>query len=86
MLTLADDGRTVTVRLATSVSLRLQPTAQWTTAASSNANVEVVPLAFRTDPGYREWDLRLKAPGRATVMAVGPDAGRRFTVILDVIS
>lgn len=84
MLTDIDDGRTVMVALGTTLTLRLAPPADWTQVTSSASIVAVVAIDFRSDPGFREWDLRLVGTGTATIVATGTD--RRVTVTLTVQS
>jgi predicted secreted protein len=58
--------------------LRLSGTYRWTTPRTSGNSVELVPIAFASDPrsglrdpGYAAWEIRAMRPGTATIAATG---------------
>jgi hypothetical protein len=64
VITAADHGRTITVSMSAAVIVRLSTGdgAAWSDLHATGPS-EVVPVSYRTDPGYREWEIRLTGHG-----------------------
>ncbi|MCI0685960.1 MAG: hypothetical protein L0Y54_01790 [Sporichthyaceae bacterium] len=71
VLTMADHGRTVSLSVGESVSLRLVPPWVWETPTVRGSAAQVYPVDFVTDPGYQEWAIQAVRPGESTVRAFG---------------
>lgn len=64
VITDADHGRTISVSVSDAVIVRLTTGtgAAWTDLHTAGP-AEAIPVNYRTDPGYREWEIRLSGPG-----------------------
>ncbi|WP_351233108.1 hypothetical protein [Streptomyces sp. NPDC002133] len=71
VLTEADSGLTVTLAVGATVPLRLDSRLRWETPSTSGRAVTLVPVAYESDPGYREWELRAERPGETVVRTTG---------------
>ncbi|MFD7445052.1 protease inhibitor I42 family protein [Streptomyces sp. NPDC059909] len=72
VLTEADSGLTVTLAVGATVPLRLDSRLQWETPTVDGPGVTLVPVAYKSDPGYREWEIRAERPGEVVVRTTGP--------------
>jgi len=86
VLTDADDGRTISVSVTAVVIVRLTTAsgASWESLRADGPGV-VVSIDYRTDPGYREWEVRLSGSGTVILESTcsGPGCERsRFRVSL----
>jgi hypothetical protein len=91
-ITLLHHGRTFELGAGRSVSLRL-PNARrfWSTPrrGGGSGTVSIHPVNYVRDPGFVEWRLTAKAPGRLTLTSFGrcndcTPTARRFRVTLVV--
>ena len=71
LITPAQTGKTLRLANGGSATLRLSGRWSWTQPRVSSAAVELTPVAFFRDPGYSEWVVHARAPGRATIRALG---------------
>jgi predicted secreted protein len=86
-LTQASSGRTIHLRKGADARLRLSNRWRWTEPAASTRAVELTPVEYLVDPGFREWTIQAHRKGRATIRAVGkPNStgGARTTRHFDV--
>jgi hypothetical protein len=90
-ITQARSGRTFHVAPNGSLTLRLSERWLWTEPRVSSAAVVLTPVEYFRDPGFREWRVVARAPGRATIHARGTpacggcgDSARRFAVTVVV--
>ena len=88
-ITQADSGRTFRVADGGMLTLRLSGRWTWREPRTSSRVVGLSPVEYFVDPGFREWQIEARAPGRAIVSAVGTtQAGalRRFRITILVTS
>ena len=71
LLTQASSGKTVQLGKRGSATLRLSNRWRWTEPQASTKAVELTPVEFYVDPGFREWTIRARKAGRATIRSVG---------------
>ncbi|MGW1884939.1 hypothetical protein [Streptomyces sp. NPDC001970] len=71
VLTEADSGLTFTLTVGAVVPLRLDSRLRWETPSTDGSAVTLVPVAYESDPGYREWELRAERPGETVVRTTG---------------
>jgi len=71
LITPAQTGKTLRLANGGGATLRLSGRWSWTQPRVSSAAVELTPVAFFRDPGYSEWVVHARAPGRATIRALG---------------
>jgi hypothetical protein len=92
-ITLLHHGRTFELGAGRSISLRL-PNARrfWSTPrrGGGSGTVSIHPVNYIRDPGFVEWSLTAKAPGRLTLTSFGrcndcTPTVRRFRVTLVVV-
>jgi hypothetical protein len=76
VLTDADDGRTIAVSVTAAVVVRLTTSngASWSGLSAAGPAV-VVSVDYRTDPGYREWEVRLTGSGTVILQSSCSGAG-----------
>lgn len=70
-ITQADSGKTFTLHGDSCAVLQLTNSLNWTEPQVSGTAVQLVPVTFAQDPGYREWDIARVAPGEATITSTG---------------
>lgn len=70
VLTEADGGRTFRVARGDQPHLRLSNQYVWT-APRTTGPIQLVPIEFFRDPGYREWTITSSGSGTATIRASG---------------
>lgn len=90
-ITQARAGRTFHVGRHGALTLRLSERWLWTEPRVSTAAVELTPVEYFRDPGFREWRVVARAPGRATIRSRGTpacsgcgDSPRSFAVMVVV--
>jgi predicted secreted protein len=78
LLTEIDNGRCLALTMGGTAELRLSGTYRWSTPRTWGKSVELVPIAFASDPrsgirdpGYAAWEIRAMQPGTATIAATG---------------
>jgi hypothetical protein len=88
-ITQADSGRTFRVAGGGTLTLRLSGRWAWRDPHTSSRAVRLTPVEYFVDPGFREWQIEARAPGRAVVSTLGTTEGgllRRFRVVILVTS
>src|SRR5512143_848441 len=70
-ITQADTGKTFRVALGHSATLRLANRWVWSTPHTSSKAIELTPVEYFVDPGFREWRIAGRARGTATIRATG---------------
>ena len=90
-ITQASTGKTFHLTKGQSATLRLTNRWRWTDPRASSNAVELTPVSYYVDPGFREWTIDAKHVGRATIRAMGTVgcvrctlAARRFAVTVVV--
>jgi predicted secreted protein len=91
VLTQADSGTSFRLHRGQTARLRLANRWTWTEPHVTGRSIRLVPVRYRTDPGYREWKIRTTARGRATIRAKGAPrcsscsrTARHFQVVIRV--
>jgi hypothetical protein len=70
-ITLRSSGKTFHLAKSESATLRLSNRWHWSTPRVSTNAVELVPVEYFVDPGFREWMIKTRARGSATIRSVG---------------
>ena len=92
-ITQADSGKSFRVKRGSEMSLRLSNRWLWSTPRPSTRAVELTPVEYFIDPGFREWLIRGRARGTVTIRAYGKPnctdcsrTARRFSVTISVVA
>lgn len=80
VITAADSGKTFTVMSGTIARLRLSDRWRWTAPRVSGSVMRLVAVHYRTNPGYREWEIRPVASGQASIRSLGLPSCRSCTL------
>jgi hypothetical protein len=90
-ITQAASGKTFHVAKGRATTLRLSNRWRWSEPRPSTHAVELTPVEYFVDPGFREWTIEGRARGRVTIRSLGrPNcdgcalATRRFAVTIVV--
>jgi hypothetical protein len=88
-ITQAASGKVFRVMKGESATLRLSNRWLWSEPRVSTTGIELTPVEFFRDPGYRQWTIEVHRVGSATIRSVGRPkcstcATRRFVVTLVV--
>ncbi len=90
-ITQAASGKVVRLAKGESATLRLSNRWRWSEPRASTDAVELTPVEYFADPGFREWTIDTRKSGRATIRSLGrPHCStcalttRRFAVTIDV--
>jgi len=79
-ITQAASGKVFRIPKGESATLRLSNRWHWTEPDAGTAAVELTPVEYFVDPGFREWSIDAQRVGRTTIRAVGrPNASTRTT-------
>ncbi len=70
-ITQRSSGKTFHLAKGESATLRLSNRWHWSTPRVSTDAVELVPVEYFVDPGFREWTIVARARGRATIRSLG---------------
>ena len=70
-LTQAASGKTVRVAKGENATLRLSNRWHWSEPRVSSGAVELTPVEYLLDPGFREWTIEARRLGRVTIRSVG---------------
>jgi hypothetical protein len=70
-ITQADSGKAFRLKRGGEMSLRLSNRWLWSTPRPSTKGVELTPVEYLIDPGFREWLIRGRARGTLTIRAYG---------------
>jgi hypothetical protein len=92
-ITQADSGETFRVARGHTMSLRLSNHWLWSTPRASTKGIELTPVEYLIDPGFREWMISGRARGTVTLQAYGkPNCAdctlkaRRFRITIAVVT
>jgi predicted secreted protein len=88
-ITQAASGKTIRLAKGESATLRLANRWDWSEPRVSTAAVELTPVEYFVDPGFREWTIDARKPGRATIRSRGTPkcsgcSTRRFSLTVVV--
>ena len=90
-ITQASSGKTFHLAKGQTATLRLSERWRWSEPSASSRVVELTPVEYFIDPGFREWTIRARKRGLATIRAYGrPNCSacaltaRRFRVTIVV--
>jgi len=70
-ITQAASGKVFHLTKGESATLRLSNRWHWSDPDVSTAGVELTPVEYFRDPGFREWTVDANRIGRATIRATG---------------
>ena len=70
-ITQAASGKTFRVAKGRSMTLRLSNRWHWSDPRTSTRAVELTPVEYFVDPGFREWTIEGHARGRVTIHSFG---------------
>ena len=90
-ITQASSGKTFHLARGQAAKLRLSERWRWSEPTVSGRAVGLTPVEYLVDPGFKEWTIRARRRGVATIRSYGrPDcsnctlAARRFRVTIVV--
>ncbi|WP_327251129.1 hypothetical protein [Streptomyces sp. NBC_01244] len=85
-LTEDNDGRTVTLTVGGMVPLRLDGRLRWANPTADGSAVTLVAVAYKSDAGFREWEIHAERDDECVVSIVGVSrpGPRTFRVTLRV--
>jgi len=90
-ITQAASGKTFHLTKGATATLRLSHRWQWSDPVASSKAIDLTPVSYYVDPGFSEWTIDARKPGRVTIHATGtPNCAtcelptRRFRVTLVV--
>jgi hypothetical protein len=70
-ITERSSGKTFRLAKGATATLRLSNRWEWTEPRVSTEAVELTPVEYFVDPGFREWTVEARRRGRATIRATG---------------
>jgi predicted secreted protein len=70
-ITQASSGKTFHLAKGQSATLRLSERWRWSEPAVSSRAVGLTPVEYLVDPGFREWTIKARKRGVATIRAYG---------------
>jgi hypothetical protein len=79
-ITMADSGKTVTLRRGEQAVLRLPSRWIWAVPATTGRAVELSDISSFRDTGATEWGLDATRPGTWTFRTTGQPGSKRFSV------
>jgi hypothetical protein len=89
-ITQAASGKVFHLKKGQSATLRLGNRWHWSEPDVGTAAVELTPVEYFVDPGFREWTIDAQKIGRTTIRAVGrpnrPTVATRHFVVTVVVS
>lgn len=88
-ITQADSGKSFRVPRGGEATLRLSNRWRWSDPRASGDAIELTPVEYFVDPGFREWSIAARARGTVTIRAAGEPncascTARRFRVTIVV--
>jgi hypothetical protein len=90
-ITQRSSGKTFKLAKGATATLRLSNRWRWSSPRVSTKAIELVPVEYFIDPGFREWTIEPRTRGRATIRSLGTPncsscglAARRFEVTIVV--
>jgi len=77
VVTLASAGRTITMHPGSLALLRLNHERwRWSTPSARGVGLKIEAIDYERDPGFDEWKITTRAPGRARVTVTGTPCNR----------
>lgn len=70
-ITQASSGKVFRIARGESATLRLSNRWFWSEPTVSSSRVELTPVEYLRDPGFREWKIDANRAGRVTIRSVG---------------
>ena len=70
-LTQASSGKTIRLAKGEHATLRLSNGWRWSEPQLSSGAVELTPVEYLIDPGFREWTIDARNRGRVTIRSLG---------------
>ena len=70
-VTYADSGKTMRVAPGSTLTLRLGAQRVWNQPRLSSNAIELTPVLFFRYPGFQEWTVTARRPGKTAITAVG---------------
>ena len=70
-MTQRSTGKTFRLAKGDTMKLRLSNRWRWSEPTVSTKAVELTPVAYLIDPGFREWTIDARRRGRATIRSLG---------------
>jgi hypothetical protein len=70
-MTQRSTGKTFRLAKGATMKLRLSNRWRWSDPSVSTQAVELTPVAYLIDPGFREWTIDARKRGRATIRSLG---------------
>ncbi len=70
-ITQAASGNVLRLAKGQSATLRLSNRWRWSEPRVSSSAVELTPVEYFVDPGFREWTIDARRTGRATIRSIG---------------
>ena len=70
-ITQADSGKAFRLKRGGEMTLRLSNRWLWSTPHPSSKGIELTPVEYFVDPGFREWLIEGRARGTVTIRAYG---------------
>jgi hypothetical protein len=70
-MTQRSTGKTFRLAKGDTMKLRLSNRWRWSEPTVSTEAVELTPVAYLIDPGFREWTIDARKRGRATIGSLG---------------
>ena len=70
-ITQADSGKAFRLKRGGDMSLRLSNRWHWSTPRPSTKGVELTPVEYLIDPGFREWLIHGRTSGTLSIRAYG---------------
>lgn len=86
-ITVAQSGATFRIRKGHDATLRLSNRWTWAEPTVSTRAVELAPVEYFVDPGYREWRIHARVRGTARIETAGRRTGptKQFSLTLRVV-
>lgn len=70
-ITQAASGKVIRMAKGGSATLRLSNRWQWSEPSARTKAVELTPVEYFVDPGFREWTINARKSGRTTIHSLG---------------
>ena len=70
-ITQAASGKTIRLAKGENATLRLSNRWHWSEPRVSSNAVELTPVEYLVDPGFREWTIEARKRGRVTIRSLG---------------
>jgi hypothetical protein len=70
-ITQAASGKTVQIAKGENATLRLSNRWHWSEPRVSSDAVELTPVEYLVNPGFREWTIEARKRGRVTIRSLG---------------